>query len=185
MFIQTQDTPNPDTLKFIPGCTVLNEGTLHFDTKSEATPSPLALALFDMEGVKHVFFGADFISITKQAEREWHTLKPGLLGIIMEHFVAKRPVLSKSLEEIKATPADEFSDEIIDQIRDLIETRVRPAVAMDGGDIIFKSFEDGVVYLKLQGSCSGCPSATVTLKDGIENMLKHYVPEVVRVESVE
>lgn len=185
MFIQTQDTPNPNTLKFIPGCEVLSSGTMHFDSANEASHSPLALALFDIEGVKHVFFGADFISITKQDELEWHTLKPGLLGTIMEHFVAKRPVLTKPLEEIKESSSDEFQDEISEQIKDLIDTRVRPAVAMDGGDIIFQGYKNGVVYLKLQGSCSGCPSATVTLKDGIENMLKHYVPEVIRVEAVE
>lgn len=185
MFIQTQETPNPETLKFIPGCTVLSEGTLHFDTPAQASYAPLALALFDVVGVKGVFLGSDFITITKQPDLEWHILKPSLLAVIMEHFVARRPVITKTMAEIHEPVSGEFADEIAAQIQELIDTRVRPAVAMDGGDIIFKRFEHGVVYLQLQGACSGCPSSTITLKDGIENMLKHYVPEVIRVESVD
>lgn len=185
MFIQTQETPNPETLKFIPGCEVLPESTLHFDSPKEAVCSPLALALFDVVGVKSVFLGSDFITITRQPDLEWHILKPSLLAVIMEHFVARRPVLNKTITEIHTATGDEFEDEISAQIQELIDTRVRPAVAMDGGDIIFKKFEHGVVYLKLQGACSGCPSSSVTLKDGIETMLKHYIPEVIRVESMD
>ena len=185
MFIQTQETPNPETLKFVPGSTVLPEGTLHFDSPAQASYSPLALALFDVVGVKSVFLGADFITITKQSDLEWHVLKPSLLAVIMEHFVARRPIVTKTMAEIHAPTSGAFEDEISAQIQELIDTRVRPAVAMDGGDIVFQRFENGVVYLKLQGACSGCPSSTVTLKDGIETMLKHYVPEVIRVESVD
>lgn len=180
MFIQTEATPNPATLKFIPGVEVMASGTRFFTSAKEAASSPLAQALFKIEGVEAVFFGADFITITKAEDTAWEALKAPLLTVIMDHFVAKKPVM---LDEVKPT-ATVADGEIESQIRELIDTRVRPAVAQDGGDIIFRSFEDGVVKLELHGACSGCPSSTATLKDGIENMLKHYVPEVIAVEAV-
>ena len=181
MFIQTEATPNPATLKFLPGRTVLETGTLEMRDRNEAAQSPLAERLFDINGVGGVFFGSDFITVTK-SEGEWPQLKPAILGVIMEHLTANRPIL---LEETAAAaaPAGE-EDELTAQIRELIDTRVRPAVAQDGGDIIFRGFEKGIVYLHLPGSCAGCPSSTATLKMGIENMLKHYVPEVVEVRAV-
>ena len=182
MFIQTEQTPNPATLKFLPGLTVLEEGTADFTTAGDAEArSPLAARLFEVEGVGAVFFGRDFITITKTDEKEWHVLKPALLGAIMEHFTAGRVVMNAKSESEADAPED---DAIVTQIKELLDTRVRPAVAMDGGDIIYHGFEDGVVYLHMQGSCSGCPSSTATLKMGIENMLKHYIPEVVEVRAV-
>lgn len=186
MFIQTEQTPNPATLKFIPGRMVLEEGTADFTTAEDARErSPLAERLFAVDGVSAVFFGRDFITITKSEDREWHMLKPALLGAIMEHFTAGRAVMNEAMSAAAADGgAAEDDDEIVRQIKELLETRVRPAVAQDGGDIIYQGFEDGVVYLHLQGSCSGCPSSTMTLKMGIENMLKHYVPEVVEVRAI-
>ncbi len=183
MFIQTEQTPNPATLKFLPGVIVLEEGVADFATVDEAEASPLAKALFTIEGVTGVFFGSDFISVTKAADKEWFLLKPSILGTIMEHFTAGRPVMveAKSDDEVVS---DELDDEIVSQIKELIDTRVRPAVAMDGGDIVFRGFENGVVYLSMHGACQGCPSSTATLKIGIENMLKHYIPEVVEVRPV-
>ena len=183
MFIQTEQTPNPATLKFLPGIIVLEEGVADFATVEEAEPSPLAKALFGIEGVKGVFFGSDFISVTKSADKEWFLLKPSILGTIMQHFTAGRPVMSAPQEE-GAVAGDELDDEIVKQIKELINERVRPAVAMDGGDIVFRGFETGVVYLSMHGACQGCPSSTATLKIGIENMLKHYIPEVVEVRPV-
>ena len=182
MFIQTEQTPNPATLKFLPGRTVLEEGTADFTDASDAqTRSPLAARLFQVEGVSAVFFGREFITITKSEEKEWHVLKPALLGAIMEHFTAGRVVMNAAA----ATEADGAEDdEIVSQIKELLDTRVRPAVAMDGGDIVYHGFENGIVYLHMQGSCSGCPSSSATLKMGIENMLKHYIPEVVEVRAV-
>jgi Fe-S cluster biogenesis protein NfuA len=181
MFIQTETTPNPATLKFLPGVDVMPSGTADFRDVEAAQRSPLARGLFGIEGVRGVFLGGDFITVTKDDAREWHHLKPAILGGIMEHFMAGLPV-------IEAAPAaaagGEGDSEIVTQIKELIDTRVRPAVAMDGGDIVFHRFEDGVVYLHMQGSCSGCPSSTATLKHGIENMLRHYVPEVVEVRPV-
>lgn len=182
MFIQTEQTPNPATLKFLPGRTVLEEGTADFtDAESASARSPLATRLFEVEGVGAVFFGRDFITITKTDAKEWHVLKPALLGAIMEHFTAGRDVMTATAGE-SADDADD--DEIVTQIKELLDTRVRPAVAMDGGDIVYHGFEDGVVFLHMQGACAGCPSSTATLKMGIENMLKHYIPEVVEVRAV-
>ena len=186
MFIQTEETPNPATLKFLPGRVVMERGTADFDAADKAARSPLAESLFRIDGIARIFLGSDFVTVTKTDEKDWPVLKPQVLGLIMEHFSSNRPVI---LSDDSASPrsneggADE-DDEIVAQIKELLETRVRPAVAQDGGDIVFHSFEDGVVYLHMQGSCSGCPSSTATLKMGIENMLRHYVPEVVEVRPV-
>jgi Fe-S cluster biogenesis protein NfuA len=181
MFIQTETTPNPATLKFLPGRTVLAEGTLDMRDKTAAATSPLATRLFEIDGVGGVFFGADFIAVTK-TEGEWQQLKPALLGAIMEHFMSGAPVVN---DGAAAADADEFFDpkdaETVEIIKDLIETRVRPAVANDGGDITFRGFKDGVVYLDMKGACSGCPSSTATLRHGIQNLLRHFVPDVVEV----
>ncbi|GAB2178006.1 NifU family protein [Dongia sp. agr-C8] len=182
MFIQTEETPNPATLKFLPGRAVAETGSVDFASAEYAARSPLADRLFKVEGVERVFFGLDFVTITKSDRKDWAVLKPALLGVIMEHFVSGQPVLLD--DDATAPGGDEEDDEIVAQIKDLLETRVRPAVAQDGGDIIFDSFKDGIVYLHMQGSCSGCPSSTATLKMGIENMLRHYVPEVVEVRPV-
>lgn len=187
MFIQTEDTPNPQTLKFIPGVTVLENDTLNITSKEEAARSPLAEALFTIPNVQGVFLGSDFISITKSPEVEWDLIKPEALTTIMEHFVAGLPVLSATADTLSLNSdkqSDENDSEIVKQIKELIETRVRPAVAQDGGDIIYHDFKDGVVYLEMHGACSGCPSSTMTLKSGIENMLMHYIPEVQSVEAV-
>jgi Fe-S cluster biogenesis protein NfuA len=183
MFIQTEQTPNPATLKFLPGRDVMGSGTADFATVEAAKRSPLAEHLFTVEGVTGVFLGSDFITVTKAGDKDWHLLKPAILGAIMEHFTSGRPIVAGS-ETAGESAASEEDSEVVAQIKDLIETRVRPAVAQDGGDIIFQGFEDGIVFLHLQGSCSGCPSSTATLKAGIENMLKHYVPEVVEVRAV-
>ncbi|MEK9754461.1 MAG: NifU family protein [Rhodospirillaceae bacterium] len=182
MFIQTESTPNPATLKFLPGCAVMTRGTANFADASEAGTSPLAQKLFATEGVLGVFLGADFITVSKAPSKEWDTMKPLILGAIMEHFQSGKPVIVA--EDAGAADAGDEGG-IIGQIKELIDTRVRPAVAQDGGDIVFKGFEDGVVYLHMQGACSGCPSSTMTLKHGIENMLRYYVPEVQEVRAVE
>jgi Fe-S cluster biogenesis protein NfuA len=189
MFIQTESTPNPATLKFLPGRDVMGDGAVaDFPDRNAAARSPLARALFEMPEVARVFFGSDFISVTKTDAEDWKHIKPAILGTIMEHFTHGRPVIEGSADEADdASYGDGDADpEVVDQIKELIETRVRPAVAQDGGDIIFKGFDGGagVVYLHLQGSCAGCPSSTMTLKNGIENMLRHYVPEVNAVEAV-
>jgi Fe-S cluster biogenesis protein NfuA len=182
MFIQTEPTPNPATLKFLPGRAVMESGTANFTEAGAAERSPLAQALFALDGVTGVYLGADFITVSKEAELDWMQLKPAVLGAIMEHFTAGRPVISG---EAPAVETDEEPDtELVSQIKELLETRVRPAVAQDGGDIIFHRFEDGIVYLHMQGSCAGCPSSTATLKAGIENMLRHYVPEVQEVRAI-
>ena len=185
MFIQTEETPNPATLKFIPdGQVVLESGTAEFkNQKQAATKSPLALQLFEIAGVEAIFFGRDFITVTKSGNVEWSKIKAEILATIMDFFVTGKPVMFES----KASEAvsNEEDSEVVKQIKELIEVKVRPAVAMDGGDIIFHSFEDGIVRLVLKGSCSGCPSSTITLKNGIENMLKHYIPEVEAVEQVD
>jgi len=183
MFIQTEQTPNPATLKFLPGREVLSGRTADFPSAEEAGPSPLAQRLFQIEGVSRVFLGADFITVTKDDDREWYLLKPAILGVIMEHFTAGRPVLVETAGA-GAAASSEDDDEIVTQIKELLDTRVRPAVAQDGGDIIYQGFEDGVVFLTMQGACSGCPSSTATLKMGIENRLRHYIPEVVEVRAV-
>ncbi|WP_321393332.1 NifU family protein [Emcibacter sp.] len=181
MFIQTEQTPNPATLKFLPGETVLEQGTANFVNAEEASRSPLAVALFAIPGVAGVFFGYDFITITSDG-RDWAELKPVILGTIMEHFTAGIPVLTTVSGDV--AEASEDDDEIVSQIKELLETRVRPAVARDGGDIVFHAFREGTVYLHMQGACAGCPSSTATLKYGIQNLLKHYIPEVENVEAV-
>jgi len=182
MFIQTEATPNPLTLKFTPGVTVMETGTAFLTSVEDGKISPLAKSLFDIEGVTAVFLGADFITVTKTEAQGWETMKPLILTTIMDHFVSGKPVMLKAGENVSA--GNENDSDIVKQIRELIDTRVRPAVAQDGGDIIFRGFEDGIVQLELHGSCSGCPSSTITLKNGIENMLKHYIPEIIAVEAV-
>ena len=183
MFIQTEQTPNPATLKFLPGRSVMGDGgTASFASADEAERSPLAERLFEVEGVTGVFFGSDFISVSKAEGQEWYLLKPAVLGVIMEHFVAGKDLLREAQADGNAF--DETDSEVVSTIKELLDTRVRPAVAQDGGDIIFRGFEDGVVLLHMQGACAGCPSSTATLKMGIENMLRHYVPEVTEVRAV-
>ena len=185
MFIQTEPTPNPATLKFLPGRIVAGSNLAEFRSASEAQSSPLAAALFSVDGVSQVFLGSDFISVTK-TEGEWQHLKPSVLGVIMEHFVSGAPVFSEG--DAQGDEEKEFYDacdaDTVEQIKDLLETRVRPAVAGDGGDITFRGFKDGVVYLAMKGACSGCPSSTATLKHGIQNLLKHFVPDVRAVEQI-
>ena len=181
MFIQTEDTPNPATLKFIPGRAVMPDGTADFRSPSDAERSPLARSLFTVDGVAGVFLGRDFVSVSKGADTDWFTLKPAILAAIMDHFTSGLPVIDTGAGETLAAPED---DEIVSQIKELLETRVRPAVAQDGGDIVFHGFEDGVVLLHLRGSCAGCPSSTATLKAGIENMLRYYIPEVLEVRAI-
>jgi Fe-S cluster biogenesis protein NfuA len=187
MFIRTESTPNPATLKFLPGREVMGESAVaDFPTRDSAGRSPLAAALFAVPEVTRVFFGSDFISVTK-GDGDWKHIKPAILGVIMEHFTRGLPLMSEGAEEVEDTAEyGEGDPEIVAQIKDLIDTRVRPAVAQDGGDIIFKGFDggSGIVYLHMRGSCAGCPSSTMTLRNGIENMLRHYVPEVSAVESV-
>jgi Fe-S cluster biogenesis protein NfuA len=181
MFIQTESTPNPATLKFLPGRAVMTAGTANFTDAAAAARSPLAERLFAVPGVTGVYLGSDFVTVSKDEDADWYQLKPAVLGVIMEHFTSGRPIVTG---EAAADAGDEDDDEVVAQIKELLETRVRPAVAQDGGDIIFSHFADGVVYLHMQGSCSGCPSSTATLKAGIENMLRHYVPEVMEVRPV-
>ena len=184
MYIQTEQTPNPATQKFLPGRIVLAEGTADFPNAESAARSPLAKRLFEVAGVAGVFLGSDFVTVTKSEDADWLALKPLVLHALMDHFVSGAPALESADEAGQAHAASEADDEIVAQIKELIETRVRPAVAADGGDITFQGFENGVVYLNMRGSCSGCPSSTLTLKTGIENMLRHYVPEVVEVRPV-
>ena len=185
MFIQTEVTPNPATLKFLPGRPVLEGGTLDIQSKDAAAQSPLAIRLFDVANVGGVFFGSDFISVTKTGG-DWQLMKPAILGVIMEHYMSGTPLLADNVQPAAAT--DEFFDakdaETVATIKDLIETRVRPAVAGDGGDITFRGYKEGIVYLNMQGACSGCPSSTATLKHGIQNLLRHFVPEVVEVRPM-
>ncbi|HUX78141.1 MAG TPA: NifU family protein [Alphaproteobacteria bacterium] len=182
MFIQTEETPNPATLKFLPGRVLMLEGTADFKSREEATISPLALKLFEIDGVKSVFFGADFITVSKEDTLEWAVLKPAILGGIMEHFITHQPLFFGT--EIPISPKDD-DDPLVVQIKEILDTRIRPAVAMDGGDIVFDRFETGTVYVRMQGACDGCPSSSETLKAGIENMLRHYVPEVLEVKAIE
>lgn len=184
MFIQTEQTPNPSTLKFLPGRVVMEKGTLDFADSDSAKTSPLARRLFAIEGVDRVFFGSDFVTVTKAAEKDWQIMKPSILGGIMEHYTSGEPVVSA--EASAEGDAGVEDDEVVAQIKELLETRVRPAVAQDGGDIIYRGFDEasGVVFLHMRGSCAGCPSATMTLRNGIENLLRHYVPEVSAVEAV-
>lgn len=184
MFIQTENTPNPATLKFLPGCPVMASGTANFTDAGEAGRSPLAASVFGVEGTVGVFLGADFITVTKSDDRDWDIIKPQILGAIMEHFQSGEPVIAESAEQGDAEESKTEND-LDKKIKELIDTRVRPAVAQDGGDIIYKGFEDGIVYLHMQGACAGCPSSTATLKHGIENMLRHYIPEVTEVRAIE
>lgn len=181
MFIQTESTPNPSTLKLMPGRTVLGDGTAEFD-KDTAHLSPLASNLLRLSGVLRVFFGSDFITVTKSDDYDWALLKPSILATVMDYFLTNDTVLVGE-KESSQPPLGDCDDPIVLEIRAILDARIRPAVAMDGGDIIFDRFEDGVVYVRLQGACSGCPSSTATLKDGIESMLKHYVPEVLEVRA--
>jgi Fe-S cluster biogenesis protein NfuA len=185
MFIQTEATPNPATLKFLPGRPVLENGTLDLREPAEAAKSPLAERLFGISGISGVFFGSDFITVTKNGG-EWQQLKPMILGAIMEHFMSGEPLVNSGAAEEGS--GEEFFDaadaETVATIKDLIETRVRPAVANDGGDITFKGFKDGIVFLNMKGACSGCPSSTATLRHGIQNLLRHFVPEVTEVRPV-
>ncbi|MDG2313635.1 MAG: NifU family protein [Alphaproteobacteria bacterium] len=183
MFIQTEETPNPATLKFLPGKEVIATGTADYPNVEAAAVSPLAIRLFGVPNVSGVFLGADFITVTKSADIDWQVLKPSVLGAIMEHFTSGEPVINEIVGSVHASVEGDNED-IVSQIVELLDTRVRPAVAMDGGDIVFHGFEEGVVYLHMQGACSGCPSSTVTLKMGIENLLRHYVPEVQEVQAV-
>jgi Fe-S cluster biogenesis protein NfuA len=185
MFIETEGTPNPATLKFLPGRYVMGSGTADFASPDSAERSPLASALFAMPGIARVFLGGDFITVTKTDDLAWQALKPQVLGVIMDHFVANRPVIEGEQDALDHEDVDPADREVVEQIKELIDTRVRPAVAGDGGDIVFRGFRDGIVRLHMQGACSGCPSSTATLKHGIENMLRHYVPEVVAVEQVD
>lgn len=190
MFIETETTPNPATLKFLPGELVMASGTREFTSPEAAEASPLAQALFDLGDVTGVFFGRDFVSVTVAPGVEWSSLKPQVLSLLLDHFVSQAPLFAAGSAAGISVPAEdnEFADDpadadVIEQIKDLIETRVRPAVANDGGDIIYRGFREGVVYLQMQGACSGCPSSTATLKNGIESLLKHYVPEVSEVRA--
>jgi Fe-S cluster biogenesis protein NfuA len=172
-------------LKFLPGREVLGTGTADFTTAEAAANSPLAQRLFAIQGVSGVFLGADFITVSKADEREWHLLKPAILGVVMEYFTAGRPVLTAPADAAAEEAVAEEDREVVAQIKELLDTRVRPAVAQDGGDIVFQGYDKGVVFLHMQGACAGCPSSTATLKMGIENMLRHYIPEVVEVRAAQ
>lgn len=182
MFIQTETTPNPLTLKFIPGEIVMAQGTADFRDAAEAAASPFAQRLFRLQGVTGIFYGRDFIAVTKDEVRDWAVLKPLILGMVMDHFSQDDPQLFAATAKAAAAPMTS-DDPVAQKIIDLLEKRIRPAVAMDGGDITFDRFEDGIVYVQMRGACAGCPSSTVTLKSGIENMLRHYVPEVIEVRA--
>ena len=183
MFIQTEATPNPATLKFLPGQTVMEMGTANFTNREEAGRSPMAVRLFDVDGVAGVFLGGDFITATKSPDGDWDSLKPQILSAIMDHYTSGDEMV---LDDVVSPAPDAGEDsEVVTQIKELLETRVRPAVAQDGGDIIFHGFQEGIVYLQMQGACAGCPSSTATLKHGIENMLRYYIPEVQEVRPVE
>ncbi len=185
MFIQTESTPNPATLKFLPGQTVLEMGTADFPTSDGAEKSPLAERIFKVPGVSGVFFGNDFVTVTKAEAIEWDHIKPAILGAIMEHYQSGQPVMLGEAQAASGHAEHSGEDsEIVGQIKELLDTRVRPAVAQDGGDITFHGFDRGVVYLHMQGACAGCPSSTITLKMGIENLLRHYIPEVTEVRPV-
>lgn len=181
MFIQTEATPNPATLKFLPGREVMPSGTANFTAVEEAANSPLAQCLFALDGVTGVFLGTDFVTVTKAGDVDWDSMKPLILSALMDHFNSGKPVI----EGDGAQASDGEDDETTTQIKELLDTRVRPAVAQDGGDIVFRRFQNGIVYLHMQGACAGCPSSTATLKHGIENMLRYYIPEVMEVRAVD
>lgn len=182
MFIQTETTPNPETLKFLPGCEVMPEGTADFADAEAASVSMLAEQIFTLSGVTRVFFGNDFIAVTREGG-EWKEVKAPILGAIMDHFTSERPLFREALAEAEDADYGEDAETVL-QIKELLDTRVRPAVAQDGGDIVFHGYQDGVVSLRMQGACNGCPSSTATLKHGIENLLRYYVPEVTEVRPV-
>jgi Fe-S cluster biogenesis protein NfuA len=187
MFIQTEQTPNPASLKFLPGCEVMIRGTAEFTDAAQAEVSPLAAQLFKVNGVAGVFLGNDFVTVTKTDAASWPALKPLILGVVMEHFTTGRPVMNdEHLHDTTGHTASASGEdtEIVKQIKELLDTRIRPVVAQDGGDIVFHSFDDGVVFLSMRGACAGCPSSTATLKSGIENLLKHFIPEVNEVRAV-
>lgn len=181
MFIQTENTPNPETVKFLPGETVMEAGVFAFTTPEEIKKSPLASRLFEVDGVAGLFYGSDFISVTKDSAVPWELMKPCIMAVIMEHYSIGEPLFTESITTEEAGEEDEISA----QIRELIETRVRPMVAQDGGDIVFVKFDKGIAYMQMRGACAGCPSSAMTLKSGIENMLRHYVPEVLEVRQLE
>ena len=190
MFIQTESTPNPATLKFLPGRTVISSGTIDFRSAADAQgKSPLAERLFDVNGVEGVFFGYDFVTVTKAGEPDWQHMKPAILGAIMEHFMTDSPVMAEDAKPGAETGSgqeffDEGDEDIVETIKDLLDSRVRPAVAQDGGDITFRGYKEGIVYLEMRGACAGCPSSTATLQHGIQNLLKHFIPQVQAVEAV-
>ena len=185
MFIQTESTPNPATLKFLPGRSVLDAGTADCPNAEASEKSPLAARIFAVDGVSGVFFGTDFVTVTKAADIDWNHIKPAILGAIMEHFQSGEPVLASEGAGAAGHAAHDGPDsDIVNQIKELLDTRVRPAVAQDGGDITFHGFDRGIVYLHMQGACAGCPSSTLTLKMGLENLLRHYIPEVLEVRPV-
>ena len=184
MFIQTETTPNPATLKFLPGESVLDKGTADFPAAETAASSPLARRIFAVGGVTGVFLGRDFVTVTKADDQPWDHLKPSILGAIMEHFQSGAPAVEGERDTTGHASHDGPDSDIVGQIKELLDTRVRPAVAQDGGDITFHGFDRGVVYLHMQGACAGCPSSTLTLKMGIENLLRHYIPEVIEVRPV-
>ncbi|MEM8570502.1 MAG: NifU family protein [Pseudomonadota bacterium] len=184
MFIQTESTPNPATLKFLPGQSVMSAGTADFPSEAAAQSSPLARRIFATGDVSGVFLGPDFVTVTKANEADWSHIKPAILGAVMEHFQSGQPVIEGEAGAVDHAEHDGPDTEIVGQIKELLDSRVRPAVAQDGGDITFHGFDHGVVYLHMQGACAGCPSSTMTLKMGIENLLRHYIPEVVEVRPV-
>jgi Fe-S cluster biogenesis protein NfuA len=181
--VVTEATPNPATLKFIPGCPVMTQGTANFASPDTAAKAPLARRLFGIDGVKGVYFGADFVSVAKSEAADWQTLEPSVTAGIEAHFASGDPAVLPAEDD--GADANGEEDEIVGQIKELLDTRIRPSVALDGGDIVYRGFERGVVYLSLQGACVGCPSSTATLKMGVENLLKYYVPDVLRVEAIE
>ena len=183
MFIQTEQTPNPASLKFLPGCDVMLRGTAEFKSAEAAHASPLEIRLFAISGVTGVFLAGDFITVTKSGTADWAALKPQILGAIMEHFTTGQKVMLDEDASPASSSVSEDDSDVVRQIKELLDTRIRPIVAQDGGDIVFSSFEDGVVYLHMRGACAGCPSSTATLKTGIENMLKHFIPEVEEVRA--
>ena len=184
MFIQTETTPNPATLKFLPGQTVLDRGTADFTESDAAAVSPLAARVFAVNGVTGVFLGSDFVTVTKNDAAQWDHIKPAILGAIMEHYQSGAPVMQGTVDVTGHADHSGEDEAIVTQIKELLDTRVRPAVAQDGGDITFHGFDRGVVYLHMQGACAGCPSSTMTLKMGIENLLRHYIPEVTEVRPI-
>ncbi len=185
MFIQTESTPNPATMKFLPGQDVMPSGTADFTSAEAAKASPLAERLFALGDIEGVFFGGDFVTVTKSDNIDWTHIRPSVLGAIMDHFTSGAPLMAEGAENDSGHKAHEGDDgPLITQIKDILDTRVRPAVAQDGGDIVFHGFEDGIVYLNMIGACAGCPASTATLKNGVENLLKHFVPEVTEVRAV-